>query len=343
MTSPSTDRRYGVSPGLGIKAPVVVAAITAITLTGEQTVDGIACVSGDRVLVIGQTDTTANGIYDCDTGAWTRSIDANGNRDFVDGTLVLVNGGTYANLLMVLSATNPIVIGTSALTFLNSGLFSTSHADYTAAGGETVIAVGITYSMGSNALSVFKNGLRQDIGNDFTETSVTSVTFASALSADDVISFYVNQNAGQLILGTVTSDLVTYTPAGSGAQPTTVQTKLRESVSVKDFGADPTGATDSTTAFNNALTANSGGTVVVPDGTYLITSAVTVYGQLVGGRGAILSLSSAAKFVLRLNDAAICGMSFNVTGVLSAALIIQGFNGAARCTRFLGGFYAFAK
>ena len=103
-------------------------------------------------------------------------------------------------------------------------------------------------------------------------------------------------------------------------------------VSVLDYGADKTGAADSTTAFNSALAFNSGGQVFVPDGTYLITGAVTITGQLVGGRGAILSLSSAAKFVLRISDSSLIGMSFNVTGVLSASLIVHGFNGAARCT-----------
>jgi len=46
-----------------------------------------------------------------------------------------------------------------------------------------------------------------------------------------------------------------YVPAGTGAVATTVQTKLRESVSVKDFtGFDPTGATDSTAAVQAAVT-----------------------------------------------------------------------------------------
>jgi hypothetical protein len=44
---------------------------------------------------------------------------------------------------------------------------------------------------------------------------------------------------------------VTYTPAGTGAVPSTIQAKLRENVSVLDFGADPTGATDSTVAVQN--------------------------------------------------------------------------------------------
>lgn len=46
---------------------------------------------------------------------------------------------------------------------------------------------------------------------------------------------------------------VNYNPAGTGAVQRTVQSKLREYVSVVDFGADPTGATDSTLAIQRAL------------------------------------------------------------------------------------------
>jgi lysophospholipase L1-like esterase len=61
-----------------------------------------------------------------------------------------------------------------------------------------------------------------------------------------------------------------YVPSGTGAVTTTVQTKLRESVSVLDFGADSTGTTDSYTAFNNA--GNYGYVAIVPAGTYNLSA-----------------------------------------------------------------------
>ena len=68
---------------------------------------------------------------------------------------------------------------------------------------------------------------------------------------------------------------VQYDPAGTGAVSTTVQAKLRESVSVKDFGAVGNGSTDDTTAFLNAI-ASGAGRINVPDGTYKITSKLTL-------------------------------------------------------------------
>jgi hypothetical protein len=67
-----------------------------------------------------------------------------------------------------------------------------------------------------------------------------------------------------------------YTPSGTGAVPTTIQTKLRETVSVKDFNADSTGLTDSSTAINLAvdyLNGIGGGTLFFPAGTYKLQAA----------------------------------------------------------------------
>jgi hypothetical protein len=61
---------------------------------------------------------------------------------------------------------------------------------------------------------------------------------------------------------------VVYDPAGTGAVPTTVQAKLRETVSVKDFGAVGNGVADDTTPFSNAFA--TGKRVYAPAGTYLL-------------------------------------------------------------------------
>ena len=68
-----------------------------------------------------------------------------------------------------------------------------------------------------------------------------------------------------------TTDAIPYLPAGTGAVPTTVQNKLREmAVSVTDFGADPTGTTDSTSAFTAANAASK--SLYAPPGTYKLTN-----------------------------------------------------------------------
>jgi hypothetical protein len=67
-----------------------------------------------------------------------------------------------------------------------------------------------------------------------------------------------------------------YTPAGTGAVATTVQAKLRETVSVKDFGAKGDGTTNDTAAIQAAINATtSGDTLFIPNGTYLVTNTLT--------------------------------------------------------------------
>lgn len=86
----------------------------------------------------------------------------------------------------------------------------------------------------------------------------------------------------------VTSDDVSFSQAGIGAVPTNVQTKLREFVSVKDFGAKGDGDTDDTLAFQKALASISyGGTLRIPAGNYKLTDELTLHaGVTVVGDGA---------------------------------------------------------
>lgn len=116
-TSVSTDRRRGVNSGMAVKVPCRVATTANITLSGEQTIDGVAVVADDRVLVKNQTDATENGIYVADSGDWSRAPDCDGANDLVTGTLVKVNLGTVGQGFYYVSTVGEIVVGTDAVAF----------------------------------------------------------------------------------------------------------------------------------------------------------------------------------------------------------------------------------
>lgn len=111
------DRRFGVYSGTAFKVPCRVATTANITLSGLQTIDGVALAAGDRVLVKNQTDQKQNGIWVADTGGWERAVDFNGSHDVTKGTLVLVtDGATYAGAVFQLTTSSPL-IGTSNIVF----------------------------------------------------------------------------------------------------------------------------------------------------------------------------------------------------------------------------------
>lgn len=111
------DRRLGVNGSAAIKLPCLVATTANITLNGLQAIDGVTVPTGGRVLVKNQTSAIANGIYNANTGDWTRAVDFDGPRDAVEGSLVFVTGGTlYANSLWRVT-TADVQIGTAGVTF----------------------------------------------------------------------------------------------------------------------------------------------------------------------------------------------------------------------------------
>lgn len=103
----------------------VRAATTAnITLSGAQTIDGVAVIAGDRVLVKDQSTGANNGLYVAASGAWARAADADVSAEVTAGKTVWVNEGTAnGDSLWMLSTNAPITLGSTALVFVQrSGL-----------------------------------------------------------------------------------------------------------------------------------------------------------------------------------------------------------------------------
>lgn len=113
---------------------------------------------------------------------------------------------------------------------------------------------------------------------------------------------YAEKSDGTTVqrIGT-TSDRVSFTPAGTGAVATSVQAKLRETVSVKDFGAVGDGS-DESLAISKAQTYASsiGATLLFPAGTFackgVVLGDITV-------RGVIRSLATSLTDAVVLNGA----------------------------------------
>jgi len=94
-----------------------------ITLSGIQTIDGVAGATGTRVLVSGQAaaDAEQNGIYTMAAGAWARSTDMDTTAEAVENSWAIVTSGTvYANTTWYVS-TAPATLGTDDLLWSQLG------------------------------------------------------------------------------------------------------------------------------------------------------------------------------------------------------------------------------
>jgi len=124
-------------------------------------------------------------------------------------------------------------------------------------------------------LDVSIGGVDQRAVLDYTWSAGTTITFTTApVAGTDNIQVKYKQALPQ---GFTDSSASTYTPSGTGAVATTVQDKLRQCVSVKDFGAKGDGVTDDAPAINLAYAAipSTGGVLYFPQGVCAIGSALS--------------------------------------------------------------------
>jgi hypothetical protein len=166
--------------------------------------------------------------------------------------------------------------------FDNTGVPLTGGKLYSYAAGTTTPQTTYTNASGSTAHTnpiILDSAGRISTGEIWL-TAGSNYKFVLKTSADITLATWDNITGINDIGITLNASNVIYDPAGTGAVSTTVQAKLREYVNVLDFGADPTGATDSTSAMQ--LAHNTGKYVLYPEGTYLFSRITGTTGGIIG-------------------------------------------------------------
>ena len=117
---------------------------------------------------------------------------------------------------------------------------------------------------------IYINGALQQRGIDYAADNGTSVVFTVGLTVGDVVDIICVNNLTNSSVSNAGN--ITYSGQFTGQTARTVAAKLGEAVSVLDFGADPTGQTNSTAAIQAALNAHT--CVTIPPGTYNISASI---------------------------------------------------------------------
>jgi hypothetical protein len=206
---------------LDYKQSTRVVTATNVTISGgaPNSVDGVTLSLNDRVLVTGQSTASQNGLYFVTTlgsgsnGTWARTSDGNETGEIEAGMIVMVTEGTiYADTQWKLITDDPIVIGTTALTFTqnysansissgSSNVVVNSNANVTisSAGTANVLTVSNTGAYVSGLISATGNVTAANfLGN----ISITGTVTGTSANVDLVSGSYTwsFNNVGNLVL-----------------------------------------------------------------------------------------------------------------------------------------------
>lgn len=197
-----------VAAGLDPKASVACATTADITLSGEQTLDGVLT-STSRVLVKSQSAPAENGIYVSAAGAWTRSTDMD-NWLEVPGSFVFIEQGTtYGDTGWVCTANAGGTLDTTDVTwsqFSGAGAYTTDGQGIEFTGTQLALELdGATLSKSGSGLKVADGQIgNTQLGTGLTRSKLATGT-AYRLLANDA-SGAIGENAALTASRALVSD-----------------------------------------------------------------------------------------------------------------------------------------
>lgn len=215
--------------GLDPKASVKAATTANITLSGTQTVDGVALIAGDRVLVKDQSTASANGIYVVAAGSWTRSTDADTATELTAAFVFVEQGTANADTGWVCTTDN-ITLGTTSIVFVQfagSGAYQAklNGTGYVKMSGTTVSYVSSipNADLANSAITV--QGTSVSLGGSVNVINGTGLVKASGTTITYDNSNYLTAN--QSISLSLTGDVTGSASGQTSLSAATTVTRLR--------------------------------------------------------------------------------------------------------------------
>lgn len=186
-TAPTTsaqlaDKAYVDAARAGLSAKGAVQAATTTNVTSTSTllvIDGYQTVSGDRVLLAGQTSSAKNGCYVAVTGNWARCTDYDEPSEMVQGSsFAVLNGTANQGVQFVQNSATVVTVDVSAITYVqNSARTIISCTAPISCSGNTI--VGINLGTGGGLSTFGTTNLWADVDNSTISTTTGKIAVAT--------------------------------------------------------------------------------------------------------------------------------------------------------------------
>ncbi len=199
------------SEGLDVKQSCKVATTANITLSGTQTIDGVAVSADERVLVKDQSTASENGIYLCKASSWVRSDDLATGANAAGAFTFVEQGSTNADIGFVCT-TDTATVGTNNLAF---STFSSS-GNVTAGNGLDKSGNELSLDLKANGGLVIES---TELALDLAASSITGTLPVTKLTSLTATVTELNKLDG---LTSTTTELNTCTDGDTSATSTTL-------------------------------------------------------------------------------------------------------------------------
>ena len=199
------------SEGLDVKQSCKVATTANITLSGTQTIDGVAVSADERVLVKDQSTASENGIYLCKASSWVRSDDLATGANAAGAFTFVEQGSTNADIGFVCT-TDTATVGTNNLAF---STFSSS-GNVTAGNGLDKAGNELSLDLKANGGLVIES---TELALDLAASSITGTLPVTKLTSLTATVTELNKLDG---LNSTTTELNTCTDGDTSATSTTL-------------------------------------------------------------------------------------------------------------------------